>query len=121
MPESTFQPFQTTEQDATNVAPQVPEEPADPRQEAIDQAHWDAGTTVAADTGKGAIKGAVIGGATGGPAGAARGALTSGGKALAMSAVKNCWLTCHNQSPPNEPPVPEIETEEEEKKKDEGN
>ena len=95
--------FVTAQQDATNVVPEVPE---DPRQAAINEAHDDALQSVEVMT----AATAVITGATGNVGLIPVTASTM----YATRLYLDCYVSCHDQSPPNEPPVPEIETEDKE-------
>ena len=123
MPESNFQPFQTTQQDATNVGPQIPPE-EQAREDAIAEAHINAGIDHFTHVGTSTLEGAGVGFVTG--VGTGPGALPStvAGAIIGMNvgnvtgAYNNCG-NCHLQHPPQEPPVPEIETEDHEKKRDE--
>ncbi len=95
--------FVTTQQDATYVAPEIPE---DPREAAINEAHDDARASVEVMT-------AATIGIT-----AATGNVelipVTGGIMYTARLYLDCYRSCHDQSPPKEPHVPEIETEDEE-------
>ena len=96
--------FVTTQQDATYVAPQVPEDPAEVRQAAINEAHSEAGENIVEATALTFAVSYVV-----------RGNLDSAfvdASAMAiMSAAAECGR-CHVHSPPLEPPVPETKTAE---------
>lgn len=119
--------FETTQRDATNVGPQIPPE-EQARQDAIAEAHINAGIDHFTDVGKATAEGAAIGFVTGvgtGPAGGLIGAVGGGVIGGNVGQVKGVWnncFNCHNLLPGRptlEPPVPEIDTEEEEKKREE--
>ena len=101
--------FVTTQQDATYVAPQVPEDPIS--QDAIDEAHIDATVTIINNTVDAAsetyeiTKDREI-------------AAVVGGLVATYTTFTECYMSCHAQSPPLEPPAPEIDTGEEDEKKE---
>ena len=111
--------FEIAEPDATNV-----EIPTD-REVAIAEAHSDASASVTAMTGAMVMATAVTGNLEFAP--------ITGGIMFTARAYLDCYVSCHDQSPPVEPsytpstpprpedlfPVPEIETEEEEEEKKE--
>ena len=117
--------FETTQQDATYAVPHDPE--AQARQDAIDQAHIDATIDHFTDVGIATAEGAGVGFVTG--VGTGPGALPStvGGAIIGanIGSVRGVWnncFNCHNLLPGRptlEPPVPEIDTEEDEKKREE--
>lgn len=101
--------FETTQPDNTNVVP------LDPRMEAIGQAHDDAVDRIAR----------ITHGVTERTYRSTRNVpltIIVGTGVAGARVYHDCWASCHNESPPREPPVPEIpapqiETEE----KDGGN
>ena len=102
--------FVTTQQDATYVAPQVPEDPV--RQDAIDEAHIDATVTIVNESVSAASE-------TYEMTGDAKTAAVVGGLVATYTAFTECYVSCHAQSPPREPvPAPEIDTGEEDEKKE---
>ena len=116
--------FETTQQDATNVGPQIPPE-EQARQDAIAEAHINAGIDHFADVGKATLEGAGVGFLTGVGSGPGAlpatvgGAIIGGNVGQFRSGYNNCWATCHNQWPPREPDVPEIDTKDDEEKLEE--
>lgn len=118
MPESNFQPFQTTQQDATNVPT------PDPRMEAIVETHDNTANEIALNS---VAAGAVTFGNTRDPAKATAAVLIVG----VANTWNSCVSSCHAYNPPLEPPYtydslyqqnpPEIETGEEDEKKEKEN
>ena len=104
MPSESLQPV-TTQQDATYVAPEIPEDP-NPRQAAINEAHDDAVAHVQVMTGATMVITAATGNLHLTP--------VTGGIMYASRLYLDCYKSCHDQSPPKEPYLPEIETEDEE-------
>lgn len=100
----------TTSPDSTSVEPQIPTD-VDPRQAAIDEAHYEAAESVL-------LYSAAVAGGVYANNRNWRSALAAGGVMAVARTYTSCYRSCHDQSPPRAPEIETGEEEEEEKKKD---
>ncbi len=97
--------FETTQRDATNVVP------PDPRSVAIDDAHAEAFDSVGSKT-------MLASQLTYQKTRNVPATIIVGTAMVTARVYHDCYASCHYQNPPKEPPVPEIETGEEDEKKE---